>query len=322
MIPPLLNMVYINYILSFISTIILILLSIAFFTLLERKILGYTHLRKGPNKVRLSGLLQPISDAIKLFLKQILHPNISNKKSFIYIPCLILFLSLRLWLLYPYPTNPISFKYLIIIFLCIRSVNVYSSLLAGWLRNSKYSLIGALRSSAQTISYEVSITIIVIRPIFITSSFDIKSFYKLDLIFILLPITIFLWFISIIAETNRTPFDLSEGESELVSGFNTEYRAGSFAIIFIAEYINILFISLLTSFILIRLYLKQEILTQFILISFTLSFSVLFIWTRASEPRIRYDHLINLCWKVFLPVSISTLIITIIITHLILLVSF
>lgn len=295
----------INIISSFITTIILILLSIAFFTLLERKILGYSQLRKGPNKVSVSGILQPISDAIKLFLKQSISPFRSNKIPFYLIPCIRLFLALRLWILYPFPINPLNYKYCILIFLCISSINVYSTLLAGWTRNSKYSLIGALRGRAQTVSYEVSIALILICPLIIIISFNTNNLNQYTLLFSSLSVVFFIWLITLLAETNRTPFDLAEGESELVSGFNTEYGSGSFALIFIAEYINILFISLLSAYIFFYTpFQSYPLINQILILTATTTLAIFFIWARTSFPRIRYDQLITLCWKVFLPVII------------------
>lgn len=301
----LLVMPIINLFCSIIRTIILILISIAFFTLLERKVLGYSHLRIGPNKVSLMGLIQPIADAIKLFLKQILLPTSSNKAPFFYIPGFTLFLALRLWRLYPFYPNPNNFKLGVLLFLRISRVNVYSTLLAGWTRNSKYSLIGALRGRAQTISYEVSLFIILFIPLLCLNRINLDLFYSsVRTVTLFYPIFL-MWLASILAETNRTPFDLAEGESELVSGFNTEYGSGPFALIFMAEYINILFFSLLSSLVFLNFSLERtKLINPFIIILFTLFISLFFIWARTSFPRIRYDQLIYLCWKVFLPLVI------------------
>jgi NADH-ubiquinone oxidoreductase chain 1 len=195
----------------------------------------------------------------------------------------------------------------ILYFLCVSSINVYSTFLAGWCSNSKYALLGALRGIAQTISYEVSISLILLSALLIITSMDLSlistKFYSW-VILIILPLSI-IWFITNLAETNRTPFDFAEGESELVSGFNVEYGGAIFALIFIAEYANILIISLLTSVLFSGHFM---ILTDAFLIVKTTIIATLFVWVRATLPRIRYDNLIYLTWKRFLPISLIYLI--------------
>lgn len=297
----------INIGLTYLTTFVLILIRIAFFTLLERKVLGYRHLRKGPNKPSLSGLIVPIADAVKLFTKQIALPTTTNKIPFLGAPTLALFLALALWILYPFPTRSLNFNYGLILIIAVSSLNVYSVLLAGWTRNSKYSLIGALRRTAQTISYEVSIVIIILIPAVCIYSYNLKIYNMFaQTVIFTLPLFL-LWVIRVLAETNRTPFDLSEGESELVSGFNTEYSSGTFALIFIAEYTNILVIALFTTVLFIFVNLKFQILTQMFLILTVTIWAVIFIWTRTSFPRIRYDQLIYVAWKVMLPIIIPAL---------------
>lgn len=283
------------------------LLAMAFFTLLERKILGYAQTRKGPNKVGIIGIPQPLADAAKLFLKEIVSPLHANIIPFIAAPTLGLLLALLLWTLYPNSFTPNFFSFGVLIFLCVSSLNVYTTLGAGWTSNSKYALIGALRGMAQTISYEISIALILLSPLFILTTFNFSLFHSplmwtAPLIFPLL----YLWFTTCLAETNRTPFDLAEGESELVSGFNTEYAGGTFALIFMAEYTNILVIRLFTAL----FFLASPFTTIFsplILSLKTSFFATLFIWTRGTLPRLRYDQLINLTWKCFLPLSITFL---------------
>lgn len=281
----------------------------AFFTLLERKTLAYFQIRKGPNKVSFLGLPQPFADAIKLFTKEQIAPSSSNLPPFFSAPILGLTLALLLWRLYPYYTPPYFIKLGALAFLCISRLNVYTTLAAGWSSNSKYALLGALRRVAQTISYEISIALILITILIVFSSFNLtviyfKTFIPIGLV--ILPL-FSCWFITTLAETNRTPFDLAEGESELVSGFNIEYRRGIFALIFIAEYTRILIIRVLTVtfFLPIRLLFPQLwlILKRFF-------FAFLFLWVRATLPRIRYDQLINLTWKSFLPLSLSYLLLT------------
>lgn len=290
-------------------TYLMALLAIAFYTLIERKYLAYSQLRKGPNKVSLIGIPQPIADALKLFTKEQSIPFKANTLVFFASPLAALSLALILWSLYPhiFPTHFIPFR--IIFFLCISRLNVYTILLAGWSSNSKYSLLGALRRIAQTISYEISIALILLCLICSTKTLAF-NFRVLSIssspIFPLYPVAL-LWFITLLAETNRTPFDLSEGESELVSGFNIEYRRRRFALIFIAEYTNIIIIRVLTAALFIPFPPLSIPISALIL-------SSLFIWIRATLPRIRYDHLIYLTWKRFLPISIGLLIIIIPIT--------
>lgn len=298
-----------SFILSSIITFLLILLAIAFFTLLERKVLGYIQIRKGPNKVGIMGLPQPFADALKLFAKEQAHPSITNFMPFYFAPFLSLLLALLLWTTYPSSTPRIIIPFRILLFLCISRLNVYGTLGAGWASNSKYSLIGALRGVAQTISYEVRISLILISSLIISQSFNlctpafsIKSWVSL----IILPIFL-VWLITMLAETNRTPFDIAEGESELVSGFNTEYRSGPFALIFIAEYTRILAIRIFSAALFTSSIRVPFIRDLFFAIKTTF-IAFCFIWVRGTLPRMRYDRLISLTWKTFLPAVLATLI--------------
>ncbi len=292
------------FILSTLVSYIIIALAMAFYTLVERKLLGYFQLRKGPNKVRLTGLPQPFADALKLFTKELTIPWAANTTPFLIAPIFRLTLALCLWHLYPHFGVTFFFTFGFLCFLILSRITVYTTLAAGWSSNSKYALLGAIRGIAQTISYEVRIILILLSPIILFSSLNmakITSDTLTPFVILLLP-NIIIWFITALAETNRAPFDFAEGESELVSGFNTEYSRGIFALIFIAEYINILFISLITSLI---FFPANEPL---LLTSFSLIFSYLFVWVRGTLPRIRYDQLISLTWKTFLPFSLSSLI--------------
>ena len=298
-----------SYTLSTTITLILVLLAIAFFTLLERKILGYVQIRKGPNKVGIAGIPQPFADALKLFVKEQAHPTITNYTPFYFAPILSLVLALLLWAIYPSTSPSMLLTFGALLFLCVSRIRVYATLSAGWSSNSKYSLIGALRRVAQTISYEVSISLILLSSLLITNSYNfISSAYitTSSTLLIITPIFI-IWFITILAETNRTPFDLAEGESELVSGFNTEYRRGPFALIFIAEYLRILAIRIFTTALFSASF--NIIVLRDLLFSMKVIFlAFAFIWIRGSLPRIRYDRLISLTWKTFLPTVITTLI--------------
>nr|URX53162.1 NADH dehydrogenase subunit 1 [Cryptotermes queenslandis] len=289
----------------FLLLIILVLVGVAFLVLLERKVLGYVHIRSGPNSVGFVGLFQPFSDAIKLFTSEQYFPLVSNYLSYYFSPVFSLFLSLLIWVLVPYFSGFISFDLGLLFFLCCTSLGVYTVMVAGWSSNSNYSLLGGLRSVAQTISYEVSLALILLSFVFLVCGYDLVSFYYFQsylwLIFFTFPLS-FVWFISCLAETNRTPFDFAEGESELVSGFNIEYGAGGFALIFLAEYASILFMSLLFCVI----FLGCDLSSLFFYIS--LSFlSYLFIWVRGTLPRFRYDKLMYLAWSGFLPLSLNFL---------------
>lgn len=277
-------------------------MGVAFLTLLERKVLGYIQIRKGPNKVRIIGFPQPFCDAIKLFTKEQTFPILSNYIVYYLSPIFALFLSLIIWICIPYFIKIYSFNLGLLFFLCCTSLRVYTIIIAGWSSNSNYALLGGLRSVAQTISYEVSLRLILISFIFLILRFNIYLFYiyqkYLWFIYLCLPLII-CWLASSLAETNRTPFDFAEGESELVSGFNVEYRRGGFALIFLAEYASILFISIL-----FRIIFLGGNLFSFIFYIKLRFISFLFIWIRGSLPRLRYDKLIYLAWKSFLPLAL------------------
>lgn len=278
--------------------IIFVIIGVAFLTLFERKILGYIQIRKGPNKLGLIGVLQPFSDAIKLFIKEQVYPFNSNYIIYYMCPIISLFLILFMWICIPFVTKLYSFNLGILFFLCCTSISVYRIIIAGWASNSRYSLLGGLRAVAQTISYEVSLSLILLSLIFFISGFSLIEFYtKQQDIWILwlgLPLS-YVWLVSSLAETNRTPFDFAEGESELVSGFNVEYSSGGFALIFLAEYARILFIRMLFRVI----FLGSDLLIfKFYLKLMFISF--IFIWVRGTMPRFRYDKLIYLAWKRYL----------------------
>nr|QZK21596.1 NADH dehydrogenase subunit 1 [Amitermes sp. ANIC 0778] len=289
----------------FLLLMIFVMVGVAFLTLLERSVLGYVHIRKGPNSVGFIGILQPFSDAIKLFTSEQYFPLVSNYLIYYFSPIFGFFLSLLIWLLIPYLSGFISFELGLLFFLACTSLGVYTVMIAGWSSNSGYSLLGGLRALAQTISYEVSLAFILLSFVVLICSYNLVYFYSyqvyLWLIFISLPLS-FVWFISCLAETNRTPFDFAEGESELVSGFNVEYGAGGFALIFLAEYASILFMSLLFCII----FLGSDLYSFFFYVKLTF-ISFLFIWVRGTLPRFRYDKLMYLAWSSFLPLSLNYL---------------
>nr|YP_009107540.1 NADH dehydrogenase subunit 1 [Enoplometopus debelius]AIU44737.1 NADH dehydrogenase subunit 1 [Enoplometopus debelius] len=299
-------MMMLTMIVSYLILIICVLVGMSFITLLERKVLGYIQIRKGPNKVGYMGLLQPFADAVKLFTKEQTMPLKSNFMPYYLSPVFSLFISLIVWSVMPYEIGMMNFNMGVLFFLCCLSLGVYSTMVAGWASNCKYSLLGSLRAVAQTISYEVSLALILLSFIFLVGGFNLELFnlYQSSVWFLWLTFPLALvWFASCLAETNRTPFDFAEGESELVSGFNTEYSSGGFALIFMAEYTSILFMSMLFAL----LFLggdPSSILFYFKLVMV----GFLFIWVRGTLPRLRYDKLMYLAWKSFLPVSLNYLI--------------
>nr|YP_003097176.1 NADH dehydrogenase subunit 1 [Psacothea hilaris]ACR44365.1 NADH dehydrogenase subunit 1 [Psacothea hilaris] len=299
----------IDLILMLVSTLILIicvLVGVAFLTLLERKVLGYIQIRKGPNKVGFLGLVQPFSDAIKLFTKEQTYPFMSNFNLYYFSPVMNLFLALILWICMPFFSVNISFNLSILYFLSISSLSVYTVMLAGWSSNSNYALLGSLRAVAQTISYEVSLVLILMSFLFLVLSFSILDLMKYQkyvwFCWLMAPLCL-MWLVSSLAETNRTPFDFAEGESELVSGFNVEYSSGGFAMIFLAEYASILFMS----FMCCMLFLGGDLMSFlfFLKVGFMGFF---WIWVRGTLPRFRYDKLMYLAWKKYLPVSLNYLV--------------
>nr|YP_010891551.1 NADH dehydrogenase subunit 1 [Boulenophrys baishanzuensis]WJL29540.1 NADH dehydrogenase subunit 1 [Boulenophrys baishanzuensis] len=286
-----------------------ILLAVAFLTLLERKILGYMQSRKGPNIVGPLGLLQPVADGIKLFIKEPVRPSLSSQTLFFIAPTMALSLALIIWSPIPMPFTFTDLNLAVLFILTISSLTVYSILASGWASNSKYALIGALRAVAQMISYEVALGLILLSIIIFTGGFTILNFnFTQESIWLIAPSwpLAAMWFISSLAETNRAPFDLTEGESELVSGFNVEYAAGPFALFFLAEYANIMMMNTLsTIFFLGPSSLPHPELSTFLLMFKTALMTALFLWIRASYPRFRYDQLMHLVWKNFLPLTLA-----------------
>nr|YP_010429008.1 NADH dehydrogenase subunit 1 [Sephisa princeps]USO21352.1 NADH dehydrogenase subunit 1 [Sephisa princeps] len=293
----------INIMIGVLILVIGVLIGVAFLTLMERKILGYIQIRKGPNKMGYMGILQPFCDAIKLFSKEQVYLSYSNYLIYYFSPVMSFILSLLVWFLIPYMFNMIMFNLGLLFFLCCTSMGVYTMMIAGWSSNSNYSLLGGLRSVAQTISYEVSLSLILLSSIIMIMNFNLLVFFEYQVViwFIFLMMPLSLCFLSsLMAETNRTPFDFAEGESELVSGFNVEYGGGGFALIFLAEYSSILFMSLL--FVIIYMggyYLNLMFYLKLLFLSF------FFVWVRGTLPRYRYDKLMYLCWKSYLPISLN-----------------
>lgn len=277
-----------------------VLINVAFITLLERKVLGYSQLRKGPNKVGVGGLIQPFNDAIKLFSKELVLPRAGNLPVFLIGPRIAIGLALLVWFALPLFGRVSSVSLGIIFIYAVLRINVYPLMASGWASNSRYSIIGALRGIAQTISYEVRFALAIIFFLVRSERLGFQGLMECNQywtkVILFFPLFI-LWVIICVAETNRTPFDFAEGESELVSGFNVEYGRVGFAVIFIAEYARIYFMS---SQIVLVFFLSSLNVVLYFLLRTSLVF--VWIWVRTTLPRYRYDLLINLAWTRYLPI--------------------
>ena len=311
------------FIITFVKILIIIiplLISVAYFTLAERKILGAIQRRKGPNVVGVFGLLQPLSDGLKLMVKETIIPSNANKFIFVISPIITFVISLIGWSVIPYDKYSVlaDINLGILFLLAISSLGVYGIIMSGWSSNSKYAFLGGLRSTAQMVSYEVSLGFIITIIITCCGSFNlsliIESQKNIWFVIPFLPLFL-MFFTSALAETNRHPFDLPEAEAELVSGYNVEYSAMGFALFSLGEYSNMLLMSALSSILFFGGWLAPLDILTFIPGSFWFSikicfFVLLFIVMRAALPRYRYDQLMGLGWKVFLPISLAYLMFT------------
>lgn len=311
-------MVFIIYTLAKILILIVcLLISVAYFTLAERKIMGGIQRRRGPNVIGWVGLFQPLADGLKLFVKETIVPTNSNSIIFLVAPMLTFYLSLMGWLIVPFNEVTVLFdgNLSLLYFFAVSGLCVYGIILSGWSSNSKYSFLGCLRSVAQMISYEVSMGFIFLVVIVSSGSLNlIEIVFSQKYIWYVFPhFPMFIaFFIVALAETNRHPFDLPEAEAELVSGYNVEYSAMGFALFFLAEYANMLLMSGLTVILFFGGWLYPLPICECLNFSVKLSiFVVCFIWARAALPRYRYDQLMLLGWKIFLPFSLAWLIFTI-----------
>ena len=310
----------IEIIIKVLIVVVPLLISVAYVTLAERKVLGSIQIRKGPNVVGIYGLLQPLADGLKLFSKETIIPTHSNKVIFIIAPMLALILALISWAVIPYGNGNIiaDLNIGMLYLFAVSSLSVYGVLMSGWASNNKYAFFGAIRAAAQMISYEVSIGLIILSVIVCVGKLNITSIVESQKeIWYIVPLfpAFFMFFVSALAETNRAPFDLSEGESELVSGFNVEYSGMTFALFFLAEYSHIILMSLITVLLFLGGWLPPLDILPLTLLpaSFWLAIKTAlliftFVWVRGSFPRMRYDQLMALLWKSYLPLSLGFLI--------------
>jgi NADH-quinone oxidoreductase subunit H len=294
-----------------------VLLSVAYLTYVERKVIGSMHLRRGPNVVGPFGLLQPIADGLKLFLKETIIPSGANRGVFVLAPCVTFSLALIAWAVMPFGEGMVlaDINVGILYLFAVSSLGVYGVLMAGWASNSRYAFLGALRSAAQMVSYEVSMGFIIITVLLVAGSLNLSEIVmaQKDLWFVvpLFPMAV-IFFISTLAETNRHPFDLPEAEAELVAGYNVEYSAMTFALFFLGEYANMILMAGMTTVLFLGGWLPPMDIVPFNLIPGPVWFAFkiaavlfIFLWVRATFPRYRYDQLMRLGWKVFLPISLA-----------------
>jgi NADH-quinone oxidoreductase subunit H len=295
-----------------------LLLSVAYLTYAERRIIGLMQMRRGPNMVGPFGLLQPIADAVKLMFKESIVPTPANKIVFIIAPMITFILSLVGWAVIPFSKEFVlsNMNVGVLYILAISSLGVYGIIMAGWASNSKYAFLGAIRSSAQMISYEVSMGLVIVTVLLVTGTLNLGEIVEHQkhmpfwIHLLLAPMSV-VFFISVLAETNRLPFDLPEAESELVAGYNVEYSSMSFALFFLGEYANMILVSAITVTFFMGGYLPPfgisflYAIPGFIWFILKVCFLLfIFLWIRATLPRYRYDQLMHLGWKVFLPLTL------------------
>jgi NADH-quinone oxidoreductase subunit H len=301
------------------AIVVPLLLAVAYLTLAERKVLAAAQLRMGPNVVGPFGLLQPLADGLKLLMKETVIPSSANRGVFIAAPILTFVLSLVAWAVIPFNAGLVlsNINVGILYLFAISSLGVYGIIMAGWASNSKYAFLGALRSAAQMVSYEVSIGFVIVTVLLCAGSLNLSDIVLAQrtvwFVVPLLPMAV-IFFVSGLAETNRSPFDLAEGESELVAGYFVEYSAMAFALFYLGEYANMILVSAMTSILFLGGWLGPfGILPALGPLWFALKIAFclfLFLWVRATFPRFRYDQLMRLGWKVFLPFSLLWLVLT------------
>ena len=299
-----------------------LLIAVAYLTLAERRVIGFMQLRKGPNVVGPFGLFQPFADALKLMAKETIMPAGANKVVFMIAPMLTFILSLVAWAVIPFGEDLViaDINVGILYLFAISSLGVYGVIMAGWASNSKYAFLGALRSAAQMVSYEVSMGLVIINVLLCAGSLNLSDIVEAQrgmwFALPLLPMFV-VFFISTLAETNRAPFDLPEGESELVAGYFVEYSSMSFALFFLGEYANMILMSSMTVVLFLGGWLPPFDIWPLNIIPGPLWFIIkimlvlfVFLWVRATTPRYRYDQLMRLGWKIFLPFSLIYVVLT------------
>ena len=299
-----------------------LLIGVAYLTYAERKVLAAMQLRKGPNVVGPFGLLQPFADALKLLMKETVVPSGANRLLFVLAPMLTFMLSMLAWAVIPVNEGWViaDINVGILYLFAISSLGVYGIIIAGWASNSKYAFLGALRSAAQMVSYEVSMGFVIVTVLMCVGSLNLSAIVRAqETVWFFIPLfpMFIIFFISTLAETNRAPFDLPEGESELVAGFFVEYSGISFAMFFLGEYANMILMSALTAILFLGGWLPPIATEPFTWVPGPVWFALkialvlfVFIWVRATFPRYRYDQLMRLGWKVFLPFSLVWLVLT------------
>lgn len=308
-------------IIKIVVVVVGVLIGVAYLTYAERRVMAAMQMRRGPNVVGPFGLLQPIADGVKLLCKETIIPSGANAALFIGAPMLTFFLALSTWAVVPFQAGVVlaDINVGVLYLFAISSLSVYGIIIAGWASNSKYSFLGALRSAAQMVSYEVSIGLVIITVLLCVGSLNLSKVVEAQkdgwfAFSILFPMFI-VFFISALAETNRHPFDLPEGESELVGGFNTEYSSMSFALFFLGEYANMILLSAMTTILFLGGWLPPlaalSFIPGFIWFAAKICFCLfVFLWTRATLPRYRYDQLMRIGWKFFLPLSLVWVVLT------------
>jgi len=299
-----------------------VLVSVAYLTLAERKVMAAMQARKGPNVVGPFGLMQPFADALKMLMKETIVPTGANRILFIVAPLLTMTLAMMAWAVIPVNDGwaVANINVGILYLFAISSLGVYGIVIAGWASNSKYAFLGALRAAAQMVSYEVSMGFVIVTVLLCAGSLNLTDIvHAQEHVWFFIPLfpMFIIFFISILAETNRAPFDLAEGESEIVGGFNVEYGAMTFGLFFLGEYANMILMSAMTSILFLGGWLSPIPFAPFTWIPGPLWFIAkiclvlfMFVWVRATFPRFRYDQLMRLGWKVFLPMSLGWLILT------------
>ena len=309
---------------AILAIVVPIMLSVAYLTLAERKVIGYIQVRIGPNRVGPRGLLQPIADGLKLLMKEIIVPTNANQYLFVIAPILALAPALAAWAVIPFNSELVlaDIDAGLLYILALTSMSVYGIIIAGWASNSKYAFLGAMRSAAQVVSYEIAMGFALVGVLIAAGSLNLRevvmaqdgsifSWYWIPLFPLFL-----IYFIAGVAETNRAPFDVAEGESEIVAGFHVEYSGMTFALFFLAEYANMILVAALTSLLFcggwlspvpgVSIFGEPSIVWLLAKISF---FLFLFLWFRATFPRYRYDQIMRLGWKVFIPITIIWLLV-------------